>query len=86
MPRLGCIWFMVFKLQLINQKSDSFCLRLLYTLQSLQGHSFGSHIFMAELKTPKNSVGINSHISGRREPNNFVPQYTPAIVLVRKSG
>ena len=42
-------------------------------LESLQGHSFGSHIFMAELKTFKNPARTNSHMSGRKEPNDFVP-------------
>ena len=42
-------------------------------LQGLKGHSFSSRIFMAELKTFKNPAGTNFHISGRKEPNDFVP-------------
>ena len=60
-------------------------------LQSLQGPSVDSLIFMAEFKTSKNSAffksaGTNFQILGRREHNNFVPSYAPLIGLVKKSG
>ena len=64
--------------------------RQIYDFQSLQGHSLGSYIFMAELKTSKNfaffkSIGTNSQFLGRKEPNGFIPWYIPLTDLVKKS-
>ena len=49
----------------------------MYVLQNFQGRSFGSHIFMAELKTSIisaffKSAGTNSQVLGRRKANYFV--------------
>ena len=53
----------------------------LISCKSLQGHSFGSHIFMADWKTSK-----TSQILGQREHNYFVPSYAPLVGLDKKSG
>lgn len=63
----------------------------LISCKSLQGHSFGSHIFMADWKTSKNSAffksaGTTSQILGQREHNYFVPSYAPLVGLDKKSG
>ena len=63
---------------------------LLISYKSLQGHSFGSHIFMEKWKTSKNaffkSAGTNSQILGWSEHNYFVPSYAPSVGLDKKSG
>ena len=63
----------------------------MYGLQSLQGRSFGSQIFMAELKTSKDSAFFksaetNPQILDRRESKEFAPLYTPLIGLAKKSS
>ena len=62
--------------------------RQIYVLQSLQRHSLGSYIFMAELKTSKNFAffkSIRTQFLGRKEPNGLIPWYIPLTDLVKKS-